>query len=320
MIVAEDITKKRVAKLTDKGIDLFAKGKYQEVLQIADELEGAKGALAFYLAAQAYAGLKDMKSAVAQMKRGVLMAPHIWMNWFYLGICLAHFERNENALAAYHQALLCPLVEADLVRLNMGILSIKCREYERALSLMEDVHNPSFRWGVEGTQILALEGVGRLTEAAALAEGFLRDRPESDAEYTQRVGFVAAALARIRLRQGSSAEETRSFLMQCLEEHGCSGEILNEIRNLNPRCHKEAKYMRLVVAATLPVGHLWRREAGGYHVMYDVVTVSTSEALTMIHEFESHLGVESLEVVDSSVVEERPEDPLGVYWITERVF
>ena len=318
--MAEDIAKKRIEKLTGKGIDFFEKGKYQEVLQIADELEGAKGALAFYLAAQAYAGLNDMKSAYAEMRRGVLMAPHIWMNWFYLGICLADFERHEVALAAYHQALLCPLVDADLVRLNMGILSIKCREYERALTLLENVDNPSFRWGVEGTRVLALEGVGSLTEAAALAEGFLRDRPESDEEYGKRVGFVAAALARIRLRQGSSAEETRSFLMQCLEEHGCSREILREIRNLNPRCHKEAKYMRLVVAATLPVGHLWRREAGGYHVMYDVVSVSTSEALTMIHDFESYLGVEILEVVDSKVVEERPEDPLGVYWITERVF
>lgn len=318
--MAEDIAKKRIKKLTDKGIDFFEKGKYQEVLQIADDLEEAKGALAFYLAAQAYAGLNDMKSAVAQMRRGVLMAPHIWMNWFYFGVCLADCERYEDALAAYQQALLCPLVDADLVRLNMGILSIKYRKYESALTLLEEVHNPFYRWGIVGTRVLALEGVGSLVEAAALAEGFLRDRPESDEEYSKRVGFIAAALARIRLRQGSSAEETRSFLMQCLEEHGCSREILQEIRNLNPCYHKEAKYLRIVVGATLPVGHLWRREAGGYHVMYDVVAVSTSEALTMIRDFESRIGVEILEIVDSKVVEERPEDPLGVYWITERVF
>lgn len=316
----DDIKRKRIQKLTDKGVRLFADGKYTETLQVAWHLEDEKGHLGFSLAAQAYAGMNDFDSAVAEMRRGVLIAPHVWLNWFFYAIYLEKIERHESALAAYQQALLCPLANSDLVHLNMAILSENRNEYESALTFLEGVHDPAMRWGIDGTRVLALEGLGRLSEAEELAEAFLKDKPESDDEYGKRVGFIVAALARIRLRRGASEQEVRGFLMQSLEEYGCSTGILGEIRNLDLRYDSEAKRFQIVVGATLPLGHPWRREAGGYGVLYDVVAVSESEALVMIHEFESQIGVDILEVMDSKVVEEMPDQPLGVYWVTERVF
>jgi tetratricopeptide (TPR) repeat protein len=317
----DDIAKKRVQKLTDKGFDHLNGGRYQEALQASAELEDVKGPLAFYLAGEAYAGIGEIKSAVASMRRGVLITPTFWLNWFFLGMYLSRLKKHEEALAAYNQALLCPQADADLIRLNMAILSIERREYGSALTYLEGVDKASMRWCLDGSRVLALEGVGRITEAAELAEEFLKASPEGDEDYNKRVGHVAAALARIRLRQGQSKEESRSFLLQCLEEYGCSTALLYEISSLKElRYSNDSKYYRFVIDARLPVGHPWYRDAAGYCVIYDVVSDSESEALDMINDFESAVGIESLEVLDCKIREERPQEPFGVHWVTERYF
>ena len=317
----DELSRKRIAKLTDKAIAHLGEQNYQAALEVSDELAREKGPLAFYFAGQAYAGMKNFRAAVASMKTGVLRRPEFWCNWFLLGVYLSNLDKNEKALAAYRQALLCPQVDADLVSLNIAILSLKCREYETALTVLAGIENDSMRWGVESTRVLAVEGTGRFAEAAGLAESFLEERPEGDEEYGKTVGRVAAALARIRLRQGKSREEVRGFLLQCLADYGCSSEVLREITALDPlRYSKEAKYFRLVVEIGLPPSHPWYRQAPVHFVIYDVISDTEDEALELIRGFEIPTGYESLKVIECKIQEERPEDPMGVYWITERFF
>lgn len=319
--MTDDLAQKRIEKLTDKGIDHLEAGRYQEALQVAAELEDAKGPLAFYLAGQAYAGINEIKSAVKTMRRGVLITPTFWTNWFFLGVYLGRLKKYEEALAAYNQALLCPRADADTIRLNMAMICSSCEDHERALSHLEGLEGVAMRWAIDCSRVLALEGGGRLAEAEELAEKFLKESPEGDEEYKNRVGFVAAALARIRLRQGRGTDEIRSFLMHCLDEYGCSTPVLGEITQLRDlRYSTESKYYRFVVLARLPVGHLWYRQAPVYGVIYDVVSDSESGALEMIKEFESATGVESVEVIDCKIREDSPEEPMGIYWISERFF
>ena len=317
----DELSRRRIEKLTDKAIAFLGEANHQAALEVADDLAGEKAPLAFYIAGQAYAGMNDLKSAVGTMRRGVLRRPSFWVNWFYLGIFLGKVGRKKEALAAYNQALSCPLVDADVVRLNVAILLVECREFEAALTALAAIDNASMRWGVDGTRVLALEGVGRFAEATDLGERFLEERPEGDEEYGKRVGYVAAALARIRLQQGRGREDVRGFLLQCLEEYGCSAPLLHEITNLNPlRYSKDAKYFRFVIDVRLPQSHPWYRQTPGYFVIYDVVSDTEPGALELIREFENPTGFESLQVVDCKVREERPEDPMGVYWVTERIF
>lgn len=317
----DDIARKRIEKLTDKGIEHLEAGRHREVLQVAAELEYAKGPLAFYLAGQAFAGLNEIKSSLATIRRGVLKSPMFWVNWFFLGIYLGRLNKYDEALAAYDQALLCPQVDTDLVRLNMAINRIDANDYESALTYLDGIQNPSMRCGVDSSRILALEGIGRIAEAEGLADAFLKERSVGGEEYLKRVGFVAAALARIRLQQGCSTDEVRSFLMECLEESGCSAPVLGEIKKLRGLHYsKESKYYRFVILARLPVGHPWYREARAYGIVYDVVSDSEARALEMINEFESAAGVESIEVADIKIREDKPEEPMGVYWFSERLF
>jgi tetratricopeptide (TPR) repeat protein len=317
----DELSQKRCQKLTDKGIDHLEAGRYDEAIKVALELEDAKAPLAFYLAGESYARRNDYKSAVASMRRGVLKAPVFWTNWFFLGINLRHLHKDEEALAAFHQALLCPLVDADTVRLNMAILAIECQDFESALTHLDRIEKNNLRWGVEGSRVLALEGVGRFAEAAELGEQILEERPEGDEDYDKRVGFVAAAVARIRLRQGSSTDEVRSFLLHCLDEYGCSRPVLSGITGLEGlRYSNDSKYFRFVIHARLPVGHPWYPKAQEYGIVYDVISDSESGALEMINQFESAAGVESLAVLRVEIKEDKPDEPMGVYWFTERVF
>ncbi|MBU5614709.1 tetratricopeptide repeat protein [Geomonas azotofigens] len=319
--MVDDLAKKRIEKLLDKGIDHLEAGRYTEALQVAAELEYAKNPFACYLAGQSYAGLNDVKSAVDTMRRGVLKTPTLWTNWLFLGICLSRLNRHEEASAAYDQALLCPHVKTDEVRINMALLGLDRHDYEAALTCLDGIEDASMRWCAESTRILALEGMGRIAEAGELAERFLEEHPERDDEYQKRVGFVVAALARIRQQQGCSKDEVQSFLMHCLDEYGSSNPLLGEIRRLKGFCYSdESKRYQFIIVARLPAGHPWYREARGYYVAYDVVSDSESRALEMINEFESVAGVESVEVADVRIREDKPEGPMGIYWVTERVF
>jgi hypothetical protein len=211
-------------------------------------------------------------------------------------------------------------VDADMVRLNMAILAIDCGDFASALTYLDQIEKSDLRWGVEGSRVLALEGVSWFAEAAELGEQILEERPEGDEEYDKRVGFVAAAVARIRLRQGSSTDEVRSFLLHCLDEYGCSVPVLREIRGLEElRYSNDAKYFRFIIHASLPVGHPWYPKAQEYGIVYDVVSDSESGAFEMINQFESASGVESLEVLRVEIKEDKPDEPMGVYWVTERV-
>lgn len=317
----DDIAKRRNEKLLNEGVEHLEAGRHSEALQVAFKLESVKGPLAFYLAARVFASFKNFDSAVFTMRRGVLKRPTFWPNWFYLGIYLGRLNKYEEALAAYDQALLCTEADADVIRLNMAILSITAKAYEAALSYLDGVEGPALRYCAASSRVAALEGAGRIAEAEALAESFLEEPPEGDEEYQKEVGPVAAALARIRLQQGHGKEEVRGFLMHCLEEHGCSIHVLHEIMRLGElRYSEESRYYRMVILSKLPMGHPWYREARGYCIGYGVISDSEQRALEMIDEFESSYGVESVELVDFSIDDTKPKEPMGVYWFSERFF
>ncbi|WP_136514199.1 tetratricopeptide repeat protein [Geomonas edaphica] len=317
----DDIANKRIEKLTNQGLDHLEAGRYSEAIQVAMKLEEAKGPLAFYIAAEVYASSKNFRDAVSTMRRGVLKRPTFWTNWFCLGIYLGQLNKYEEALAAYEQALLCPQANADMIRLNMAFLSIACKAFQAALGYLDCLEQPSLRPGAEQARVAALEGVGRLAEAEALAEVLLKERTEGDGEYQKRVGLVAAALARIRLLKGRSKEEVRSFLMHFLEEFGCSTPVLYEIVKLEElRYSAESKYYRLAIVAKLPMDHPWYREAQAYGIVYDVVSDSEERALEMVKVFESAAGVESVDVASCKIRGDMPEEPMGVFWFSEKFF
>lgn len=307
-----DIKKKRAEKLTAKGFASLREGEYEVALEAAKELEEMRHTAAFDIAAQAYAGMDDLESAVKTLNRGLEKAPNCWLNWQLLGNYLSDMEEYDKAASAYEKALACPDVWVGSVHLNQAVLAIRRSKYESALQILNELHDDELRFVVASSRIEALEGIGRHDEAVMLAEDILAGEweEESDAQY---FGLIAAALARIRLSQGSAPKEVRSFVLEAVSLYGANSALLRIIRNIDAQYSREAQYFRLLIGCEISEDNPLHSEAKGYYVTYDVVSDSASHALDIIREFESDIGANGLYVEESEILEPRPEDPCGVY-------
>jgi tetratricopeptide (TPR) repeat protein len=307
-----DMQNKKAEELTTKGFASLREGEYEVALEAAKELEEMRHTAAFDIAAQAYAGMDDLENAVKTLNRGLEKAPKCWLNWQLLGNYLSDMENYDNAAAAYENALACPDVWVDSIHLNQAVLATRRCDYESALVILNEHHDDELRLVAASSRMEALEGIGRLDEAVMLAEELLAGEyeEESDGKY---FGLIAAALARIRLRQGSAPNEVRNFVLEAVRLHGSNSALLRIIRNIDAQYSKEAHYFRLLIDCQIPEDNPLYSEVKGYYVTYDVVSDSASHALDIVRDFESDIGAKGLHVEESEILEPRPDDPCGVY-------
>jgi tetratricopeptide (TPR) repeat protein len=314
-----DIKRKKAEKLSAKGFASIREGEYEAALKIAQELEAMRHTAAFDIGAQAFAGMDDLDNAVMTLRRGVGVAPECWLNWQLLGNYLSDTEKYDEAKDAYEKALDCPNVWLDSVHLNQGILSVRRGAYEKALSFLNEVNDDELRFLAGSTRVQALEGIKEFDAAASLAEDFLAEGAD-DESAAQHLGYIAAALARIRSIQGKSSAEVLNFVLESIEQYGCNPQLLKIIRNIDGSYSKKAKYFRMLIDAKIHDDNPLSADAKGYFITYDVVSDTTSHALDFILRFERQIGVNVLTIEESEALEPRADEPMGVYWRSGRSF
>lgn len=138
----EFLRKRRVEKLWTQAQELLDKADYETVLKIAEQMERDRYSGAFDLAAQAYVGLGRLDEAIQVLERGVRVAPEAWLNWELLGNYYSDDARYDAAAQAYEQALRCPNVREDCIRVNQAILLQRRGESAEALRLVESIDAP----------------------------------------------------------------------------------------------------------------------------------------------------------------------------------
>lgn len=308
-----------VEALSEQGFAHLQQGEYQAALEVAQQLEELRYSAAFEIAAQAHAGMGDLEAAVATLERGVELAPMCWGNWQLLGSYRSDLGRFDDAAVAYEQALACPNVWADSVRLNQAILAGRRADYKAALSHLDKVQDSRLALRVASSRIQVLQGMERLDEAASLAKKCLDQEWDSDSAGDD-LARIAAVLGRIRLVRGRPVGDVRRFAFDALAHHANSSELLALIRDLDARYSPKAQYHRILVDVRVSEDDPLHSEAGGYLVSYDVVADTVADALQMIREFEDVAASDTLSVMESEVLEPRPQEPMGVYWRSGRMY
>lgn len=111
----------------------------------------------------------------------------------------------------------------------------------------------------------------------------------------------------------------RRYAFEALEKYDWNNNyLLALIRDIGGRYSANACYFRLLVHCRVPEASP-RFEAGKelhFFVSYDVVADSPEEALEILREYEETDIRPALEIEECDPLEERPEDPKGVYWRT----
>jgi len=313
-----DVTDERARELADRGFECLREGDYEAAIEIAKELEELRHTAAYDIGAKAYAGLDDLEKAIETLERGLAKAPDCWLNWQLLGNYRSDMGNYEMAADAYERGLACSEVWEDSIRLNQAVLASRRGEHVQALRLLDTIEDASLSLQVASSRVAALWCTGRVDEALSLADECLNNEWEADfaPEY---LASIAADRGRIYLERGVTPDEVRCSAMDATKEFGSHSDLLALIRDIDGRYNAKAQYFRLLVHGGVPDDHALSSELKGYYVTYDVVAETVEQALEFVREFENaEISPADLSVEESKVLEQRPEDPMGVYRRTDR--
>lgn len=312
-------SKKRCEKLTRKGYACLKENDYDGALKIAKQLDDLRHTASFEIAALAHAGMNNIEEAVKILEKGVDFATDCWLNWQLLGNYRSDLGRYDEADTAYKHALECTNVWESSVYLNQAILAIHLDQYEDALKKLDCVCEPELHLEVVATRIDALIGMGRIDEASRLGLTTLAEQLDDETE-GELMGYIAASICRIRLKQKEDKELIREFAIKSLQYHHNSPSLLAVIRDIGARYSPRAMYYRMFLHAKIHVTNSLDDTVKGFYVNYDVVADDSMEALEFILKFENDEEIENLSIEEIEALEHRPDDPKGIYWRSFRFY
>lgn len=310
-----DFQRKKTEKLTAEGFECLKNEEYEKALKIADQLEKLRFSSSFDIAAQAYAGLGDLEKAVSVLERGVKLAPDVWGNWQLLGNYLSDLDRYDSAASAYQNAFKCPNPRVGSIQLNQAILANRQNNFDEALQILEKIRDKDLLLHIAETRISSLKGLNKIEEAINLANQLLCELSDED-KYAQLRDRVAAALGELRLKSGEDKDAVRKWAIESAKNHTRSRMLLALIRDIDAKYSKTANYYRLLIHGIIPITSPRYRETKGFYTTYDVVADNADEGLQFIREFEDDEVKGNLFIDDEDLMEQRPNDPKGVYWRT----
>jgi tetratricopeptide (TPR) repeat protein len=195
-----DNRRKNILDLADKGFECLREGDYDAALKIAEELEKQRYTAAFDIGAQAYAAQGNLKKAIETLERGVSTEPKCWLNWELLGNYRSDEGDCDKAATAYEQALACPNVVEDSIRLNQAILAGRRGDHAGALALLEMIRDSNLILPVAAAKVQALRGAGKISEALTLADECLNKDWKLEAA-PNCLARIAAVQGRMRLEK-----------------------------------------------------------------------------------------------------------------------
>lgn len=308
--------RKRAEKLAQKGYDLVEAGEFDQALEVAGELDRLQYSAGFEIAALAHAGKGDLAAAVRVLEEGVEKAPDAWLNWQLLGNYRSDLKLSAEAGRAYGRALECPGVSRSSVRLNQAILAKRTGDHSAALRLAGEVDDPELKLWAASVRVETLAAMGERQEAERLGLQALSEAG-GDAD-ANRLGSIAATVARIRLERGDPKGDVRAFAVQGLEWEPGNADLLTIIRNIDGLYSETAQYYRLLIRGDIPEDGPMAGEAEGFYSNWHVVADSPEEAVDLIRTIDHPAAFLSVE--EWEVVEARPRDLKGVYWRSGRVY
>jgi tetratricopeptide (TPR) repeat protein len=239
-----------------EGYAALEAGRLARAFEAGEQLQGLRHPAAFEILAVVHARQGELARAIAVLEEGVRAAPRVWVLWKLLGDQYSDAGRFAEGHQAYHEALLCPEADEDLIRLNVARALDREGRHVEALDSLDRIatgdHGLAFRRDV--MRVGLLRQACRAEEASRLAERIEETRPEdADAE------LVSALLAEhgAAVWQGRhDRDEALRLVWEALEWSRGQPTALWVVREVEGKFSRANRQFRLVVEGN----HLlWRK-------------------------------------------------------------
>ncbi len=313
------LRRRRVDKLWDRAQALLEAEAYEEVLDLAAQMERDKYSGAFDLAAQAYIGLNRRAEAIAVLERGVKVASQAWLNWELLGNCYSDEARYEAAASAYEQALGCEDVLVDSIRVNQAILAQRRGNSAEALQLVESIELPDLQVHRASVQAQALLDTGRAGEALEVCRGIRVPEDLTLAQKALLSGlYVTQADAMTEL--GAPTAAIGAHLREALSAIPSSEGLLTYYRQFQARGSDRARLFRVVADFELDPKLRGALRAVGFLRSGQAIADSPEEAVSFFRELEDDRLLALAEAPEISELEEQAGPLKGVTVRSPRIY
>ncbi len=312
--MSESLSQEEIEKVVSQGYLEIKEGDFEEALKTSQRLERECHSAAFEIGALAHAGLENTEAAIKLLRKGVQLAPGVWVNWQLLGNMLSDEGDFEAAEDSFRDALRCEDPWIDSIRLNQAILKARIGKYEEALIELAQIEDEDLQFEVAAARVNTLSHLDLKAEALQVAQSVLKGKAltasDEDAWF-----YIAVLELRLRFEAGLDPEEVRKEALALLRADSDNDEALALIRDTRGERSRDCRYLRLVLNGNNS------EEAEGFvnfYVAYDVVAESSEDALSYVEEIEALNGFDLLEVENCEVLAKRTKDPKGVYRIGVR--
>jgi tetratricopeptide (TPR) repeat protein len=313
------LRRRHVDKLWDQAQALLAEGAYEEVLELATQMERHQYSGTFELAAQAYVGLGRRPEAIAVLERGLRLAPQAWLDWELLGNCYCDEARFNAAASAYEQALSCEDVRADSIRVNQAILAMRCGNAWEALRLVESIESQDLQVHKASVQAQALLDTGRARDALELCQAFRTPEELTLAQKQHLAGLcVTQADAMTALDVPIAAID--AHLREALCTIPSSELLLTYYRQFRARSSERARLFCVVADFELDPKLRWALRAVGFLRSGQAIADSPEEAVSFFRELEDDILLALAEAPDVSELEEHAGPLKGVTVRSPRIY
>lgn len=311
---------KLVEALMRQGHELIEIGEYAKAIKVGRRLRQLRYSGGFEILAMAYHKKDDIDKAVRVLKQGVRKAPNVWLLWQLLGNYLSDEGQNAEASRAYDKALKCPGANLDSINLNIAINLSRQGKRSKALRLCDSLEGSD--WSIQArafslkTQLLVEQK--NYDRAIRLGRRILRRmarkrRANEDSVASSICASVAMAYWNGKRKRSLSLE----YIQRALEFDRTNADAMWLLREVNAKKSKKAQYFRVLAHGRWDgLMSNGRRYRPNFYTSYDLIAESTEEALKLIREFERSGIRNSLEIEEYKSLEGRPNDPKGIYAVT----
>ena len=310
---------KKVNGLLDKGFDALEDGRFEEALEAADGLEGFRHSAGFELGALALRALEREEEALERLERGVKKAPTAWLLWNLLGNMRSDLEDFEGAFTAWDSGLACEGCDAGSLRLNKAIALGRLERGEEGLAELELIQDaePTFFARVQAFRAHLLGLLGRQderVEAARAGLDLLGD--EVDPAEAQLFAELALGLH----ASGGDHDEALGAAWEAVSVDRSSPQAAEALRVVEGVLEDDLVLIHLMVKGTWFEPLDKGQPTPVFFTSYTVVARDLGDALELARRFEPEPVRASMEVDDSSVLDEPQRRLRGVHHASAHAF
>jgi tetratricopeptide (TPR) repeat protein len=307
----------KAEKLMNQGFDYLDEYEYDKAIKIGKKLKKMRHSSAFEIMALAFKEKDKSNESIKILEEGVSLAPKVWRLWQLLGNYYSDDERYLDSQKCYETALSCPNVDESTVHYNSSVAYFREGKFDEALKQHDKINykgpDEAFNLRSQSQKINILIKLNKYEEAVRLGKKLIKKEwIEEKEDILQELSSTYASLSE-GLWKLKNEEDALNSAWKAIELNRHNKKASWMVREIEGKFSNKAKHFNVMIEGIWPTPFEGESERPGFYTTYDVIAETEEEAVNLIKRFEPEEVKDSIKVEEIKIIENRPNDPTGVY-------